>query len=166
MVSQIAYNGIYNGNFDVYVIPTMGGIPIRVTHHGMTDRLIDWYPDGKNLLYVSSMNSGKQRFNQFYKVGMNGGLPEKLQIPYGEMASLSPNGKKIAYTPISQAFRTWKRYRGGWNADIWIFDLEKKYSGKIFRIIRRTMNFRCGPEIKIYYLSDRGKDLRANIWSF
>ena len=79
--SQIAYNGIYNGNFDVYVIPTMGGVPTRVTHHGMSDRIIDWYPNGRNLLYISSMNSGKQRFSQFYKVSMNGGLPEKLKIP-------------------------------------------------------------------------------------
>jgi tricorn protease len=90
--SEIAFNGIYGGNFDVYVVPTLGGIPKRVTHHGMTDRLIDWYPDGKNLLFVSSMNSGKQRFNQFYKVGQSGGLPEKLPVPYGEMASLSPDG--------------------------------------------------------------------------
>jgi len=163
--SQIAYNGIYNGNFDVYVIPTMGGVPTRVTHHGMTDRLIDWYPDGKNLLYVSSMNSGKQRFNQFYKVGMNGGLPEKLQIPYGEMASLSPDGKKIAYTPISQAFRTWKRYRGGWHANIWIFDLEKNTAENISNSTTND-EFPMWSGNKIYYLSDRGKDLRANIWSY
>jgi len=163
--SRIVYNGIYNGNFDVYVIPTMGGIPTRVTHHGMNDRIIDWYPDGKNLLYVSSMNSGKQRFNQFYKVSMNGGLPEKLPVPYGEMASLSPDGKKIAYTPISQAFRTWKRYRGGWNADIWIFDLEKNTAENISNSTTND-EFPMWSGNKMYYLSDRGKDLRANIWSY
>jgi len=163
--SQIAYNGIYNGNFDVYVIPTMGGLPTRVTHHGMSDRIIDWYPDGKNLLYVSSMNSGKQRFNQFYKVSMNGGLPEKLPVPYGEMASLSPDGKKIAYTPISQAFRTWKRYRGGWHANIWIFDLEKNTAENISNSTTND-EFPMWSGNKIYYLSDRGKDFRANIWSY
>ncbi len=163
--SQIAYNGIYNGNFDVYVIPTMGGVPTRVTHHGMADRIIDWYPDGKNLLYISSMNSGKQRFSQFYKVNMNGGLPEKLQIPYGEMASISPDGKKIAYTPLTQAFRTWKRYRGGWNADIWIFDLEKNTAENISNSTTND-EFPMWSGNKIYYLSDRGKDLRANIWSY
>jgi len=163
--SQIAYNGIYNGNFDVYVIPTMGGVPTRVTHHGMSDRIIDWYPDGKNLLYASSMNSGKQRFSQFYKVSVDGGLPEKLQVPYGEMASLSPDGKKIAYTPLTQAFRTWKRYRGGWNADIWIFDLEKNSAENISNSTTND-EFPMWSGNKIYYLSDRGKDLRANIWSY
>ncbi len=162
--SEIAFNGIYGGNFDVYVMPSLGGIPKRVTHHGMTDRLIDWYPDGKNLLFVSSMNSGKQRFNQFYKVGQSGGLPEKLPIPYGEMASLSPDGKKIAYTPISQAFRTWKRYRGGWHADIWIFDLEKKTAENISRSATND-EFPMWSGNKIYYLSDRGPEMRANVWS-
>ncbi|MCX6169815.1 MAG: PDZ domain-containing protein [Ignavibacteriales bacterium] len=163
--SQIAFSGIYNNNYDVYVIPSMGGIPTRVTHHGMEDRIIDWYPDGKNLLYVSSMNSGKQRFDQFYKVGKSGGAPEILPIPYGEMASLSPDGKKIAYTPLSQAYRTWKRYRGGWHANIWIFDLEKKTAENISNSLTND-EFPMWSGNKIYYLSDRGKDLRANIWSY
>ena len=163
--SEIAFNGIYRGNFDVYVMPSLGGIPKRVTHHGLNDRLIDWYPDGKNLLFVSSMNSGKQRFNQFYKVAQTGGLPEKLPVPYGEMASLSPDGKKIVYTPISQAFRTWKRYRGGWHADIWLFDLEKKTAENISRSATND-EFPMWSGNKIYYLSDRGPEMRANIWSY
>jgi len=163
--SEIACNGIYGGNIDVYVMPSLGGIPKRATHHGMMDRLIDWYPDGKNLLFASSMNSGKQRFNQFYKVGRTGGLPEKLPVPYGEMASLSPDGKKIAYTPISQAFRTWKRYRGGWHADIWIFDLEKKTAENISRSGTND-EFPMWSGNKIYYLSDRGPEMRANVWSY
>ena len=105
-------------------MPSLGGLPKRITHHGMTDRLIDWYPDGNNLLFASSRESGKQRFNQFYKVSKSGGLPNKLPLPYGEFGVISPDGKQIAYTPISAAFRTWKRYRGGMAADIFIFDLK------------------------------------------
>ncbi len=129
--SQIAYSANYDGNLEVYVIPTMGGMPTRVTYHGMSDRIIDWYPDGSKLLFVSSMNSGRQRYDQFYSVPPSGGLPTQLPVPYGEMASLSPDGKKIAYTEMTQAFRTWKRYRGGWAADIILFDLEKKTSETI-----------------------------------
>jgi tricorn protease len=44
-------------------------------------------------------------------------------VPYGEFGSFSPDGSKIAYLPQTQAFRTWKRYRGGWSPDIWVFDL-------------------------------------------
>jgi len=163
--SQIAFSGNYDGNMDVYVMPTTGGIPTRVTNHGMTDRIIDWYPDGKNLLFVNSSESGKQRFSQFYKVSPKGGLPEKLPVPYGEHASLSPDGKQIAYTNKSESFRTWKRYRGGDAADIWLFDLEKL---SVDYIIVNP----AGDELpmwsgrKIYFLSDRGPEIRMNIWSY
>ena len=70
----------------------------------------------------------RQRYDQFFSVSPTGGMPEQLPVPYGEMASLSPDGKKIAYTSLTQAFRTWKRYRGGWSADIIVFDLAKKTS--------------------------------------
>jgi tricorn protease len=162
---QIAFSGNYNGNVDIYVMPSLGGLPIRITHHGMTDRLIDWYPDGNYLLFASSRESGKQRFNQFYKVSKSGGLPEKLPLPYGEFGVISPDGKQIAYTPISAAFRTWKRYRGGMAADIFIFNLESKASENI------TNNV-AGDELpmwtgnKIYFLSDRGENKRNNIWCY
>lgn len=162
---QIAFSGNYNGNIDVYVMPSLGGLPKRITHHGMTDRLIDWYPDGNSLLFASSRESGKQRFNQFYKVSKSGGLPEKLPLPYGEFGVISPDGNKIAYTPISAAFRTWKRYRGGMAADIFIFDLNSNASENI------TNNV-AGDEIpmwsgnKIYFLSDRGENKRNNIWCY
>jgi tricorn protease len=61
---------------------------------------------------------GRQRYNQFYLVAATGGLPEKLPVPYGEFAAFSPDGSEVAYVPQTQSNRTWKRYRGGWAADI------------------------------------------------
>jgi tricorn protease len=163
--SQIAYSANYDGNLEVYVIPTMGGMPTRVTYHGMSDRIIDWYPDGSKLLFVSSMNSGRQRYDQFYSVPPSGGLPTQLPVPYGEMASLSPDGKKIAYTEMTQAFRTWKRYRGGWAADIIIFDLENKTSETIAPNPAND-EFPMWHGNTLYFLSDRGTEERSNIWSY
>lgn len=163
--SQIAFNANYDGNLDIYIMPTMGGIPTRVTHHGMQDRLVDWFPNGKNILYASSMNSGKQRFSQFYEVSSKGGFPSQLPLPYGEVGSLSPDGKKIVYTPRTTAFRTWKRYRGGMNSDVWIFDLEKKTAEQIIKNDAGN-EFPMWSGSKIYLISDRGTEKRYNIWSF
>ncbi|MBF8296498.1 MAG: Periplasmic protease [Bacteroidetes bacterium] len=163
--SRIAFSANYDGNLEVYAIPTMGGMPTRVTYHGMSDRLVDWYPDGSKLLFVSSMNSGRQRYDQFYSVPPAGGLPEQLPVPYGEMASLSPDGKKIAYTSLTQAFRTWKRYRGGWSADIIVFDLERK-SSEVVAADPANDEFPMWHGKTIYFLSDRGAAARANIWSY
>ncbi len=163
--SMIGFSGDYDGNIDVYVIPSKGGMPTRITHHGMSDKMICWYPDGKHLLYSSSMESGKQRFNQFYETTPHGGMPEKLVLPYGEFASFSPDAKSIAYTPRTRAFRTWKRYRGGMATDIWIYNFDK---GTAQNITDDEYNdeFPMWHNNIIYFLSDGGPAERANIWSY
>jgi tricorn protease len=163
--SQLAFSGNYDGNLDVYVIQALGGLPKRITSHGMADRIVDWFPDGKNLLFASSRESGKQRFNQFYKVSKDGGLPEKLPLPYAEFGSVSPDGKKIAFTTRTRMFRTWKRYLGGMAADIYIFDLEKKTSENISNNAAND-EIPMWKENKIYFLSDRDKNQRYNIWVY
>src|SRR5688572_24553579 len=55
--SKVAFSGNYDGNVDIYVIPVLGGVPNRITYHGMADRLNDWYPDGTKLLYTTSRES-------------------------------------------------------------------------------------------------------------
>ena len=163
--SQIAFSGNYDGNLDVYVISAGGGLPRRVTHHGASDRILGWYPDGTNLLYATSMTSQKDRFNQLYKVPSTGGLPVQLPVPYGEFGAISPDGRILAYTPISVDFRTWKRYRGGMNPDIWFFNLEK---GTARNITHDDANdsMPMWHSHTLYFLSDRDENKRDNIWAY
>ena len=48
--TRLAFTGDYDGNEDIYVMPVTGGLPRRLTHHGAPDRLLGWYPDGRNIL--------------------------------------------------------------------------------------------------------------------
>jgi tricorn protease len=73
--SQLAFSANYDGNLDVYVVASLGGDPVRLTHHPMDDYVLDWHPDGTRVLFASSRESGRQRFNQFYLVASNGGMP-------------------------------------------------------------------------------------------
>ena len=77
----LAYSANYDGNTDVYTVPAQGGDPSRLTWHPMTDRVLDWHPDGTRVLFASSRESGRQRYNQFYLVAANGGPAEKLPVP-------------------------------------------------------------------------------------
>ena len=66
--------------------------------------------------------------------------------------------------PMSQDFRNWKRYRGGWAPDLWLFDLKTFASRNITRT-RPTTRSRCGAATRIYFMSDRGVEQRNNIWA-
>ncbi len=163
--SKVAYSASYDGNVDVFVVPSTGGEPRRLTHHPMGDRVIGWAPDGKRVLFASGRESGRQRYSQFFTVGLEGGLPEKLPIPYGEFGTYSPDGKQFLYMPMSQDFRNWKRYRGGWAPDLMLFDL------KTFATRNITTNPANDAQpmwhgTSIYFLSDRGANQRNNIWMY
>src|SRR4051794_40467877 len=163
--ARLAYSADYDGNTDVYVVPTAGGAPVRLTHHPMADRVIGWHPDGTRVLFASARESGRQRYNQFYLVGVDGGLPEKLPVPYGEFGAFSPDATSFVYMPMAQDFRNWKRYRGGWAPDLMLFDL-KSFA---------TRNITSNPANDaqpmwhgntIYFVSDRGANERNNVWAY
>ncbi|MFW5773478.1 MAG: S41 family peptidase [Tangfeifania sp.] len=162
---SIAFTAQYNGNSDVFVMPVTGGVPTRVTYNAFSDRLIDWHPDGKKLLFASSREMGARGLSEFFMVEKDGGFPEKLPVPYGELASFSPDGKKLAYiTKITENY-PFKRYRGGLTSDIIIYDFEKQATE---RITENKAN--DGKPVwagnKIYFLSDRDENMRLNIWEY
>ncbi len=162
---EIAYTARYNGNSDIYVIPINGGIPTRVTYNSFSDRMVEWYPDGEKLLFASKRQSGIGRINQFYTVNKKGGLPQKLKIPYGELADFSPDGKQLAYiTKITENY-PFKRYRGGLTSDVIIYDFNTDSTNRI-----TTNEANDGKPAwvgdQIYFLSDRGENMRLNIWKY
>ena len=162
---SIAYTASYNGNSDVFVMPVSGGVPTRITFNSAADRMIDWHPDGKQILFASAREHGVGRLNQFFLVNKIGGFPEKLAIPYGELASFSPNGNQLAYiTKITENY-PFKRYRGGLTSDIIIYDFK---TNKTERITTDEAN--DGKPTwagdKVYFLSDRDENMRLNIWEY
>lgn len=162
---SIAFTGNYDGNQDVYVIGVNGGVPNRLTFHGSTDRVVDWTPDGKRVLFASGRESGRERYNQFYTVATTGGQAQKLPLEYAEFGSYSADGKNIAVTFISQVFRNWKRYRGGWNADIHVFNFANNKSEKIVTS-DASDELPMWHKNAIYFLSDRGNEARMNLWKY
>ncbi len=162
--ARIAFSANYDGNTDVYVVPTMGGEPVRVSYHPMGDRLVDWTPDGR-LLVASSRESDRQRYSQLFVVGAGGGLPTRLPVPYGEFGALSPDGRVLAYTPKARDFRTWKRYRGGWAPDLWLFDLRDSSATKVAPH-EANDGHPMWHGTTLYFLSDRDASQRYNIWAY
>jgi tricorn protease len=119
----VAFTGQYDGNVDVFVVPTEGGVPTRLTYHPGPDIVRGWTPDGK-VLFASPRSTFSNRYNQFFTVGTKGGAPARLRVPNGFKGSISPDGKYLAYTPLSEPFRQWKHYRGGTASRVLVLDLD------------------------------------------
>ncbi|MFQ5349412.1 MAG: S41 family peptidase, partial [Thermoanaerobaculia bacterium] len=128
----------------------------------LPDRMLDWYPDG-GILFASSMESGRQRFSQLYRLAHDSPLPHKLPVPYGEFGAISPDMELLAYMTKSRDFRTWKRYQGGWSQDLHIFDLE---SHQLTQVTDHPRSDRDPMWIgdAIYFSSDR--DGKLNLFRY
>src|SRR6202162_3545127 len=119
----IAFSAQYEGNTDVYVVSAEGGVPRRLTWHPGADVVQGFTPDGKKILFSSPRAVYTGRYTQLFTVPVEGGPEELLPIPHADRASYSPEGKRIAYNPLSPRFLQWKRYRGGAVSQVWIYDV-------------------------------------------
>ena len=159
--SMLAFTANYDGGSDVYIMDVNGSIPKRLTYHPAQDLVLDWFPDGKHILF-RSRREWPYRADMLYKVSVDGGMPEKLPVDRAGLASLSPDGKMLAYNRISREFRNWKRYQGGRAQDIWVGSLIKMDYQPITDFIG-TDNFPMWYKDQIYFTSDR-EDGTLNIY--
>ncbi|NNF07234.1 MAG: peptidase S41, partial [Candidatus Eisenbacteria bacterium] len=120
----IAFTAEYDGNLDIFTVAVTGGVPKRLTWHPGPDLVRDFAPDGKSVLFVSARNTHTNRFLQLYSVSLEGGMPTQLPVPSAWKASYSPDGSKIAYTPLQEPFAQWKHYRGGRISRVWVYDVK------------------------------------------
>ncbi len=158
----IAFSGQYDGNTDVYIIPSEGGSPKRLTFHPGGDNVRGWTADGASVLF-SSNRFHPNRQTQLFTVGVGGGYPEQLPIPRAYLASYSPDGASMAYTPLGNAFGTWKRYRGGRTTPTWVINLSDWTHVEIPHL-NASDTYPVWIGETVYFLSDRNLDM--NIFAY
>lgn len=167
--SVIAFAREYADARAVYVIPSAGGEPRRLTYHpadlgkgglGPIPDFIGWTPDGKHVVF----NSRRAAYAwwtvqsipvQLFTVPLDGGMVTSLPLAAAVQGSLYADGTRIAYVPNIQSEPAWKHYRGGQTTPIWIADLAD--SGIRERVPRDNSNDFNPLWVSdtLYFLSDR-----------
>jgi tricorn protease len=171
----IAFTGQYDGNFNVYVIPSEGGEPKQLTflpdvtsvpeRMGPNNMVITWFSDSKRILFLSRRDTFNDWFGRLFSVSIEGGMPERFPLDKGGLTSFSPDGTKIAYNRIFRNFRTWKRYTGGMAQDIAIYDFKNNTYQRITDY-PGTDTYPMWHGDTIYFGSDRGPERRMNLYSY
>jgi len=171
---QIAFTGQYDGNTEIYLIPSQGGIPKRLTYTATLDRddvadrmgpnnIVMTWRDNENIVF----RSRKQTFNSFkgqlFLANVKGGLSEELPLPCGGFCSYSPDKTKLAYNQVFREFRTWKYYHGGMADDIWIYDFKTKQVENITKTLAQDI-FPMWTGDKIYFCSDRDRIMNLFVY--
>ena len=170
---SIAFTAEYDGNREVYLIPSQGGEPVRLTYTATNGRddlgdrmgpnniVMGWSPDGKKIVYRNRIGDGFP--GKLWTVGPEGGMPVEIPLPEGGFCSYSPDGKKLAYNRVMREFRTWKYYRGGMADDVWVYDPK---AGKVENITNNDAQdiFPMWIGDEIFFASDR--DMIMNLFVY
>jgi tricorn protease len=169
----IAFTGQYDGDEQVYVVPSDGGVPRQLTYYpargplaprwGYDNQVYGWTPDGSAVLVRSLRDGWDLSDSRLYKVPLSGGLPQALPMPVSGAGDLSPDGRQVVYSPLFRDFRTWKRYQGGWAQDLWIFDIETNQAENITNHPRADRDPMWVGD-RILFSSDRSGTL--NLYSY
>ncbi len=164
----IAFTGQYDGDEQVYVIPSGGGVPRQLTFYpakgplparwGYDNQVYGWTPDGSAVLFRSLREGWSTAQSRLYTVPVQGGLPQALPMPVSGAGDFSPDGGRILYSPLFRDFRTWKRYQGGWAQDLFLFDLKTREIQPVDNS-PRTERDPMWIGNKLFYASDRGGTL-------
>ncbi len=169
----IAFSAEYSGSRQIWMMPALGGPAKQLTFYnsvgvmpprgGFDHVVLEWTPDSRQILIRANRTSFGERQGKYFLVNLEGGLEKSLQIVNGGFATLSPDAKKICFTPVDREFRTWKRYKGGRATDLWIYDLENNTSEQVTDFAGSDQ-WPVWFESFIYFTSDR--DLRLNIYRY
>jgi len=161
----IAFSAQYDGNTDVFVIPSGGGVPKRLTWHPGNDLVRGFTRDGSSVLFLTQRTVFTDRYAELYTVKVTGGFPEKVQIPNAYFASYSPDGKMMVYSPLGPRYQQWKNYRGGTVSTLWIYSFTDR---SVVRIPQPAGGCNDADPIwignKIYFTSDRNGEFNLFIY--
>jgi len=169
----IAFTGQYDGDEQVYVVSSGGGVPRQLTFYpakgpltprwGWDNQVYGWSSDGKRIVFKSQRDSWALPIARLYWVSVDGGPAEALPMPEAGSGDFSPDSSQIVYSPQSRDFRPEKRYGGGQANALYIFDL-KTYATKRITEGPRATRDPIWIGDTIYFNSDR--DGHFNLYAY
>lgn len=151
---SIAFQSNRYGNNDIYVIASTGGIPKRITYHSTSDNITDYTKNG-DILFSTRRNFAQVEWeNETHIVNEKGGTPYRYMSALGLQATVSPNGKFIAFVKGSCRIQR-EDYKGPANNDIWLYNIERDTYKQLTTFTGQDFYPQWGSDTTIYFQSAR-----------
>jgi Tol biopolymer transport system component len=92
---ELVYEQEVEGNVDLYLVPTSGGVPRRLTTHPREDLHARWTPDGRRIIFTSNRTGNPQLWEL---TPDHGGL-RRIRSNEAEESQPdpSPDGRRLAF---------------------------------------------------------------------
>jgi len=170
----LAFTAQYDGNTEVYVMPSEGGEPRRLTWTATLDRdevsdrmgpnnIVMGWRDAQTVVFRTRARQWNPFKGELWQVKVDGGSPEVLPVSRGAWCSFSPDGRQMIYNRVFREFRTWKRYRGGQADDLWFHDFTTGLSRPLTWDPAQDI-FPMWRGAQVYFVSEREESHQANLW--
>ena len=161
----IAFSSDRYGNFDVFVMPSSGGIPTRVTYNSAADFPFDFSPDNTQLIFGSSRNIqasnvrfySPRLFQNLYTVPVTGGRPILISGAGMDRAHYNSKGSQIVFEDRKGYEDPWRKHHtSSVTRDVWTMDVKTNQYKKISNFEGEDREPVFGSDDQsVYYLSEK-----------
>ncbi|MCE9559289.1 MAG: hypothetical protein K8R88_10080, partial [Armatimonadetes bacterium] len=146
----IAFTAGYEGTADIYVIPSEGGQPKRITYEGNGATPRFWLDNDT----IGVVQPREGFTNPLVYLNREGGMPKPTPVLEFITGSISADKKLLAYNRSDSFSFNWRRYRGGTQGVVSLFNFENNTYSEVPH--GREQNYH--PMIvgrDVYYISDK-----------
>ncbi len=156
----LAFSSSRKNNNNIFITTTSGGVPTQLTFYPTSNVPTAW--NNNDVVFTTKrVYAGPEWDAQIYSVNKNGETPQRLITAYGAMASVSPNGKLIAY--VKGACRIAREdYEGSAQRDVWIYNTQTNQYNRITNSKKNDHTPLWDAQGNLYYIS--AKSGRYNIY--
>lgn len=170
---SLAYASDEHGNFDVFVVDAVGGVPRRLTFNSASEIPESFSADGASVLFSASIQDPAEsavfptgRMTELYSVPVAGGrLTQVLATPARYVSNLPGRPGSFLYQDVKGHEDEWRKHHtSSVTRDIWLYDATDGSHRNLTARGGEDTNPVAGAGSTFYFLSERdGKTV--NVYS-
>lgn len=149
---QLVFQGNRYGNNDLFVVDADGSAIRRLTQHSASDIEARWDSQEQITFNTRRDFAVVERAWEIHRIPSGGGTPERMVDFLGTRATLSPDGRFVAFER-GECRITREAYTGPAQRDIWLYDLNASKYHQITTFEGQDIYPDWGPDNQLYFLS-------------